>query len=172
MKLSTNFLKDYVDIDVDVKTLAEDIVDASTGEILIPEGTTVAEEHIDLIYNTKNVLKEFISKKLINSTTKKNITDSNGNCQWAYKVYNKGLRLKYEPGWYNVKVKFDGDKIYKSASGSNNVTVKTISSGFDAYNYYDNHNWGLNQEIDDYIEYNYWDEEIYDDASNYDGEGY
>ena len=61
------------------KTLAEDIVDASTGEILIPEGTTVAEEHIDLIYNTKNVLKEFISKKLINSTTTKNITDSNGN---------------------------------------------------------------------------------------------
>ena len=25
MKLSTNFLKDYVDIDVDVKTLAEDM---------------------------------------------------------------------------------------------------------------------------------------------------
>lgn len=61
------------------KTLAEDIVDASTGEILIPAGTTVAEEHIDLIYNTKNVLKDFISKKLINSTTTKNITDSNGN---------------------------------------------------------------------------------------------
>ena len=100
------------------------------------------------------------------------ITDSNGNYQWAYKAYNKGLRLKYNPGWYNVKVKFDGDKKYKSASSSKDVTVKTTRSGFDAYNYYDNHNWGLNQEIDDYIEYNYWDEEIYDDASNYDGEGY
>ena len=28
MKLSTNFLKDYVDIDVDLKTLAEDMTNA------------------------------------------------------------------------------------------------------------------------------------------------
>ena len=28
MKLSTNFVKDYVDIDVDVKTLAEDMTKA------------------------------------------------------------------------------------------------------------------------------------------------
>lgn len=112
--------------------------------------------------------KEINSKGTIHYT----ITDSNGNYQWAYKAYNKGLRLKYDPGNYNVKVKFDGDKKYKSASKSKDVTVKTTSSGFDAYTYYDNHHWGLNQEIDDYIEYNYWDEEIYDDASNYDGEGY
>lgn len=112
--------------------------------------------------------KEINSKGTIHYT----ITDSNGNYQWAYKAYNKGLRLKYDPGNYNVKVKFDGDKKYKSASKSKEVTVKTTSSGFDAYTYYDNHHWGLNQEIDDYIEYNYWDEEIYDDASNYDGEGY
>jgi len=112
--------------------------------------------------------KEINSKGTIHYT----ITDTNGNYQWAYKAYNKGLRLKYDPGNYNVKVKFDGDKKYKSASKSKDVTVKTTSSGFDAYTYYDNHHWGLNQEIDDYIEYNYWDEEIYDDASNYDGEGY
>lgn len=112
--------------------------------------------------------REISSKGTIHYT----ITDSNGNYQWAYKAYNKGLRLKYDPGNYNVKVKFDGDKKYKSASKSKDVTVKTTSSGFDAYTYYDNHHWGLNQEIDDYIEYNYWDEEIYDDASNYDGEGY
>jgi len=112
--------------------------------------------------------KEINSKGTIHYT----ITDSNGNYQWAYKAYNKGLRLKYDPGNYNVQVKFDGDKKYKSVSSTKDVTVKTIGPGFDAYNYYDNHNWGLNQEIDDYIEYNYWDEEIYDDASNYDGEGY
>ena len=99
------------------------------------------------------------------------ITDSNGNYKWAYAPYTKLLRLKYDPGHYNVKVKFEGDKKYKSASKTKDVTVKTTSSGFDAYTYYDNHNWGLNQQIDDYIEYNYWDEEIYDDAATYDGEG-
>ncbi len=80
--------------------------------------------------------------------------------------------MKYDPGTYNVKVKFDGDSKYKSASKTKDVTVKSIRSGFDAYTYYDNHNWGLNQKINDYIEDNYWDEEIYDDAATYDGEGY
>lgn len=107
-----------------------------------------------------------------NGKIKYTVTDSNGNYKWEYKSYNKGIRLKYDEGNYNVEVKFDGDNKYKSVSATKYVTVKTISSGFDAYNYYDTHNWGLNQQIDDYIEYNYWDEEIYDDASNYDGEGY
>ena len=111
--------------------------------------------------------KEIKSKGTIHYT----ITDSNGNYDWAYKSYNKFLRLKYNPGKYNVQVKFDGDKKYKSALESKDITVKTYNSGFDAYNYYDDHNWGLNQEIDDYIEYNYWDEEIYDDPYTYDGEG-
>lgn len=112
--------------------------------------------------------KEIRSKGTIHYT----ITDFSGNYQWAYKAYDKGLRLKYEPGQYNVKVKFDGDNHYSSASKTKDVSVNTIRSGFDPYTYYDNHNWGLNQEIDDYIEYNYWDEEIYDNPSNYDGEGY
>lgn len=107
-----------------------------------------------------------------NGKIKYTITDSNGNYEWKSKSYNNGLRIKYGPGNYNVDVKFYGDSKYKPASKSQDVTVETTRSGFDAYNYYDNHNWGLNQEIDDYIEYNYWDEEIYDDASNYDGEGY
>lgn len=107
-----------------------------------------------------------------NGKIKYTITDSNGNYEWKSKSYGNGLRVKYDVGSYNVKVKFYGDSRYKSASKSKDVTLRSVSSGFDAYNYYDNHNWGLNQEIDDYIEYNYWDEEIYDDASNYDGEGY
>lgn len=100
------------------------------------------------------------------------ITDSNGNYEWKYKPYNNLIRVKYAPGWYNVKVEFDGDKKYNSAFESQDVNVVSTASSFDAYNYYDNHNWGLNQKMDDYIEDNYWDEEIYDDASNYDGEGY
>lgn len=107
-----------------------------------------------------------------NGKIKYTITDSYGNYKWEYKSYGKGVRVKYDVGRYNIKVKFDGDKYYKSAYKSKDITLRSVSSGFDAYTYYDNHNWGLNQEIDDYIEYNYWDEEIYDDASNYDGEGY
>lgn len=78
--------------------------------------------------------------------------------------------MRYDPGTYNVEVKFDGDSHYKPAKSTKIITISQGLS-FDAYTYYDNHNWGLNQRIDDYIEDNYWDEEIYDDASTYDGEG-
>ena len=73
-------------------------------------------------------------------------------------------------GKYKVKVEFDGDSKYKSASKTQLILV--TSTSFNPYTYYDDHNWGLDQEIDDYFDYNFWDEEIYDDASNYDGEGY
>lgn len=99
------------------------------------------------------------------------ITDSNGNYKWAYKPYKGEIRLKYDVGKYKVKVKFDGDSHYKKAKKTKTINLKNKGS-FNAYTYYDNHNWGLNQEIDDYIEDNYWDEEIYDDAETYDGEGY
>ncbi|MDO5859965.1 hypothetical protein [Methanobrevibacter sp.] len=98
------------------------------------------------------------------------ITDENGYYKWAYKPYGKIVRLRYDPGTYNVEVKFDGDSHYKPAKSTKTITISQGLS-FDAYTYYDNHNWGLNQRIDDYIEDNYWDEEIYDDASTYDGEG-
>ena len=97
------------------------------------------------------------------------ITDSNGYYKWAYKSYNGELRLLYPVDTYNVEVKFDGDSKYNSVKQTKTVTVE--SSKFDPYNYYDNHNWGLNQKIDDYIEDTYWDEEIYDDPATYDGEG-
>lgn len=151
--------------------------------LILLSGPIFAKENVKVKISTDKWInnKGVIIIKLVDShgneiktkgTIHYTITDSQGNCKWAYKSYNKGLRLKYSPGKYNVKVKFDGDKKYKSASKSKDVVVKTIESGFDAYTYYDNHNWGLNQKIDDYIEYNYWDEEIYDDASTYDGEGY
>lgn len=123
------------------------------------------------------VIKLVDSKgKAINSkgTIHYNITDEFGNYKWAYKPYNGELRLKYSVGKYKVKVKFDGDSHYKKAKKTKKVTVTSSSGsdGFNPYIYYDDHHWGLNQEIDDYIEYNYWDEEIYDDPYTYDGEGY
>ena len=99
-----------------------------------------------------------------------NITDSYGNYKWAYKPYPGEMRLKYDKGHYTVHVKFDGDSKYQSTQKVKFVTV--TSKNLDPYTYYDDHNWGLNQRIDDYIEDNYWDEEIYDDPETYDGEGY
>ena len=98
-----------------------------------------------------------------------NVTDEFGNYKWTKKSYNGEIRLKYSVGKYKVKVKFYGDSKYQKAKKTKNIIVKT--SKFDPYTYYEDHNWGLNQEIDDYIEYNYWDEEIYDDPYTYDGEG-
>ena len=98
------------------------------------------------------------------------ITDEDGNYYWEYKPYDGEILLKCDVGKYKVKVRFDGDSHYKKVKKTKKITVK--QSNFDAYTYYDNHFWGLNQEIDDYIEYNCWDEEIYDDADTYDGEGY
>lgn len=97
------------------------------------------------------------------------VTDSNGNYNWVKKNYKNEIRLKYDFGSYKVDVKFYGDSKYNAAKATKTISLEKVS--FDPYTYYDNHNWGLNQEIDDYIEYNYWDEEIYDDASTYDGEG-
>ena len=146
-------------------------------------GPAFAKENVNVKISTDKWLngKGVILIKLvddrgreINTNGKINytITDSSGHYEWKYKSYSKFLRIKYDAGWYNVQVKFDGDKKYSSAFSSQDVNVPTSRPSFDAYNYYDNHNWGLNQKMDDYIEDNYWDEEIYDDASTYDGEGY
>ena len=103
--------------------------------------------------------REIKSNGMINYT----ITDMNGNYKWVYKSYKSGIRVKYDVGKYKVKVKFFGDSKYKKAKKTKYVTIK---SDFDPYTYYDNHNWGLNQEIDDYIGDNYWNEEIYDDPDD------
>ena len=127
-------------------------------------------------YPLKN--KGYIVIKLVDSKGKDikskgtiyyKITDEFGNYKWFNKSYNGEIRQKYSVGKYKVYVKFYGDSKYKSAEKTQDIVVKT--SNFDPYTYYEDHNWGLNQEIDDYIEYNYWDEEIYDDPYTYDGEG-
>ena len=99
------------------------------------------------------------------------ITDSDGNYEWEYKEYNGKISVKVPNGKYKVDVKFDGDSQHNKAALSKTVTIQSDGSS-NAYNYYDNHNYGDNSLYDDYIYDSYWDEEIYDDASNYDGEGY
>ena len=101
-----------------------------------------------------------------------NITDQNGNYKWAYKAYSKLHGIKCNPGTYCVTVKFDGDSKYNPVQAFRTLVVSYSKSSFDPYAYYDDHSWGLNQRMDDYLEYNYWDEEIYDNPRNYDGEGY
>ena len=109
--------------------------------------------------------KEIKSNGMINYT----ITDKNGNYKWVYKSYNKGIRVKYNVGKYKVKVKFFGDSHYKKSKKTKSITVK---NNFDPYTYYENHNWGLNQEVDDYFDYNYWNEEIYDDPNDPENEAW
>lgn len=151
--------------------------------LLLLTGPAFAKENVKIKISTDKWLngKGVIIIKLVdkrgneiksNGYVNCTITDSNGNYIWKYKQYNNGIRIKYEPGNYWIYVKFNGDSRYNPASLSQSVYVQAAGSGFDAYNYYEDNNWGLNQQIDDYIEYNYWDEEIYDDASNYDGEWY
>lgn len=119
------------------------------------------------------VIKVVDSKgKSINSKGKINytVTDSKGNYKWTCKSYNGEIRLKYDVGKYNVKVKFFGDSKYKSSKKTKDITLK--SSNFDAYNYYDNHNWGENSKADEYIFDNYWYEEIYDDVDDPENEAW
>ena len=109
--------------------------------------------------------KEIKSNGMVNYT----ITDKNGNYKWVYKSYNSGIRVKYDVGKYNVKVKFFGDSKYKKAKKTKDINLK---NNFDPYTYYENHNWGLNQEADDYFDYNYWTEEIYDDVDDPENEAW
>lgn len=109
--------------------------------------------------------REIKSSGMVNYT----ITDKNGNYKWVYKSYKSGIRVKYDVGKYKVKVKFFGDSKYKKAKKTKNINLK---NNFDPYTYYENHNWGLNQEMDDYFDYNYWTEEIYDDVDDPENEAW
>ena len=112
--------------------------------------------------------KGYIVIKLVDKNGRE-ITDKNGNYKWTYKQYNGGIRVKYDVGSYKVKVVFKGDSKYKKATKTKNIKVK---NDFDPYTYYDNHNWGLNQEVDDYFDDNYWTEEIYDDVDDPENEAW
>lgn len=99
-----------------------------------------------------------------------NITDEWGNYKWAYEDYNGKIILKVPIGTYSIDIKFDGDSQYKKAKLTKEFSVKS-DGNLDPYTYYDNYHYGLDLRYDDYIEHNYWDEDIYDNPETYDGEG-
>lgn len=109
--------------------------------------------------------REISTDGMVNLT----VTDKNGNYKWIYKSYNHGIREKYPVGKYKVKVTFFGDSHYKKAKKTKNIKLK---NDFDAYTYYEDHNYGLNQEMDDYLYDNYWYDEIYDDVDDPENEAW
>ena len=127
-----------------------------------------------LIYDKGYITMKLVDKKgheirsngMINYT----VTDKYGNYKWTYKAYKNGIREKYEIGKYKVKVKFFGDSKYKKAKKTKQIKVK--KGKFDAYTYYEDHNWGLDQEVDDYFDYHYWGDEIYDDVDDPENEAW
>ena len=83
--------------------------------LLLLTGPAFAKEKVKVKISTDKWLngKGVIIIKLVdkngkeiktNGKIKYTITDSNGNYEWKSKSYNKGIRLKYSPGTYNVDV--------------------------------------------------------------------
>ena len=76
-------------------------------------------------------------------------------------------------GNYVISVEFKGNNNYNPSSLTKTISVTAGSGNANSiYDYYDHHNYGENVRMDDYIYDNYWYEEIYDDPSTFDGEGY
>lgn len=75
-------------------------------------------------------------------------------------------------GDYVITVEFKGNSNYNPTKLTKTITVTSGKGGNSALDYFENGNYGLNQKKDDYIDDNYWYEEIYDNPYNFDGEGY
>lgn len=75
-------------------------------------------------------------------------------------------------GNYVITVEFKGNSNYNPTKLTKTITVTSGKGGNSALDYFENGNYGLNQKKDDYIDDNYWYEEIYDNPYNFDGEGY
>ena len=75
-------------------------------------------------------------------------------------------------GNYVINVNFNGNDKYNPCSLTKTITVTASKGSNSPYYYYDNHNYGDSLKMDEYIYDNYWDEDIYDNPRNYDGEWY
>ena len=105
------------------------------------------------------------------------ITKPNGSTRTLpSKTLNKtGQNIFYlgsTNGNYVINVEFKGNAKYNPSKLTKTITVNSAKGGNSALNYFENDNYGLNQKVDDYIDDNYWYEEIYDNPFNFDGEGY
>ena len=74
-------------------------------------------------------------------------------------------------GEFKVDVIFKGNDKYSPSKTSKSFTIHK-TDGKSMYYYYDENNYGDSLDMDEYISDSYWDEDIYDDPSTYDGEGY
>ena len=88
-------------------------------------------------------------------------TNKHGQCSFF---------LGSNKGEYIITVSYKGNDKYNPCDLVKSIKVTKGSKG-SAENYYQNHNYGDNVVMDDYIYDNYWDEEIYDDPY-YDYEWY
>ncbi|MCR5026939.1 MAG: hypothetical protein K6A34_05825 [Methanobrevibacter sp.] len=125
-------------------------------------------------YAVKIVLKDSSNNPIPGKSINVKITKPNG---YVKVLNNKKLTSKgtisyflgSNKGEYVVSVQFKGDSKYAPSELTKSFNLKG-SSGKSMENYYQNHNYGTNGKMDDYMIDNYWSGEIYDDP-NYDGEG-
>lgn len=105
------------------------------------------------------------------------ITKPNGNTRTLSdkKLNSTGQNIFFlgsTKGDYVISVEFKGNSNYNPSKLTKTITVTAGKGGNSALDYFENGNYGLNQKKDDYIDDNYWYEEIYDNPFNFDGEGY
>lgn len=138
------------------------------------------ETHIEIEqisdYSVKIVLKDSSNNPISNKKININITKPNGFIKiLPNKLLNRNGEIKYflgsNKGEFKVSVYFKGDSNYYPSQLTKTFNLKG-ASGKSMANYYENNNYGTNGKADDYINYNYWPEEIYDDPKTNDGEGY
>ena len=136
------------------------------------------ETHIEIeqisAYSVKIVLNDPSNNPIPAKKVNIKITKPNG---YVKVLNNKKLNSKgtisyflgSTKGQYVVSVHFEGDSKYGPSELTKTFNLKG-SSGKSMENYYQNHNYGTNGKMDDYMTDNYWSGEIYDDP-NFDGEG-
>ena len=129
-------------------------------------------------YSSIVSLKDSNNNPVPNVKFSSKITKPNGSVK---KLSTKSLNktgqniffLGTNKGNYAIHVEFKGNNNYNPTSLTKTISVTAGSGNANSiYDYYDHHNYGENVRMDDYIYDNYWYEEIYDDPSTFDGEGY
>ena len=122
-------------------------------------------------------LKDSSGNPIPGQKFKINITKPNGSLrQLPVKTLNKtGQNIFYlgsVNGNYVVSLFFKGNEQYNPCWTAKTVYVSASRGGNSMDSYYDSHDYGDSVVMDDYMDYSFWDEEIYDNPYNYDGEWY
>lgn len=126
-------------------------------------------------YSVDIILKDSSNNPIPGKKIEINITKPNG---YIKELHNQKLKpngkisyfLGPVGGKYVITVYFPGDSNYNPCKLTKVIYIGGSGSSSDSY--YDSHNYGDSVSMDDYIYDNYWDEDIYDNPYNYDGEWY